>query len=100
MPRKTDTIAIGNAFQDRRVKLLPCQRERVIVMHKEGASINSIARMFNVNKRLIQFIIFPERQKLNLEHRKDRGGSSIYYDRQKHTDAVREHRNYKKQILK
>lgn len=99
MPRKTDTIKIDNPFQDRRVKLLPCQREMVKYMHNNGASINSIARMFNVNKRLIQFIIFPERHAINLQHRKDRGGSMVYYNKEKHVASVREHRQYKKKIL-
>jgi hypothetical protein len=43
--------------------------------------------------------LFPERHKKNLEYRKERGGSTIYYVKEKHTKAIREHRDYKKQVL-
>lgn len=56
--------------------------------------------MFKVNKRLIQFILFPERAKKNRELRKERGGSVIYYVKEKHTQAIREHRNYKQKLSK
>lgn len=56
--------------------------------------------MFKVNKRLIQFILFPERLKKNLQDRKDRGGSSIYYDKQYHTEKIKAHRDYKKDVFK
>jgi transposase len=65
-----------------------------------GMSITKIAKMFRVNKRLIQFILFPERQKKNLELRADRGGSTIYYDREYHNQAANEHRAYKYKTLK
>jgi hypothetical protein len=100
MPRKTDAMPIDTPFMDRRVKMLPCQKEQVPVLHSRGASIHSIARMYRVNKRLIQFILFPDRQKLNLQHRRDRGGSQIYYNRIEHNAAIKEHRDYKKEILK
>ncbi len=56
--------------------------------------------MFKVNKRLIQFILFPERQKRNLELREQRGGSKIYYNKDRHTLAMSEHRKYKKELFK
>lgn len=99
MPRKTDNLALKEKPLKRSAKLLDCQRERVKAMHIEGVSINSISKIFKVNKRLIQFILFPERQKRNLELRQERGGSSIYYNKEKHTIAIREHRNYKKELL-
>jgi hypothetical protein len=93
-------MQIASAFLDRRVKLLPCQRERIHQMyHNEGVGIRHLSRVFNVNKRLIQFICFPERQKKNLELREDRGGSSQYYDRLKHRESMADHRSYKRQIF-
>lgn len=100
MPRKTDIVAIKDPFLDRRTKILPCQREMVHYWYGIGTSIHGIAKIFKVNKRLIQFELFPERKKKNLEHRRDRGGSSVYYDRQKHTGAIREHREHKKEVFK
>lgn len=99
MPSKTDTLPIDSPFMDRRVKMLPCQREQVPTLHARGASIHGIARMYQVNKRLIQFILFPERKKLNLQHRRDRGGTMIYYNKVKHAAAIKEHRDYKKEVL-
>lgn len=100
MPRKTDKIPIADPFLDRRTKLLPCQKEMVRYWHRSGASIHSIAKLFKVSKRSIQFILFPERQLKNREDRDDRGGWQQYYDRAKNTEAQRDHRNYKTFTLK
>ena len=99
MPRKSEKYALKNNFLDRRTKLLPCQKEMVFYWYKVmGASINSIAKMFKVNKRTIQFLLFPERLKKNISDRQDRGGSKIYYDREKHNEAMKEHREHKDKI--
>lgn len=100
MPSKTDTIALGHHMLKRNVKLLDCQRERIVVMHSEGASINGLARMFKVNKRLVQFIIYPERMQKNKELRAERGGSAIYYKKDYHAQKMREHREYKRKTIK
>jgi len=100
MPRKTDVIPIQDKFLDRRVKMLPCQRERAKQMYEnESATINGLARLFKVNKRSIQFLLFPERQKKNLEDREARGGWKQYYVKEEHAKAIKEHRQYKKEIL-
>lgn len=101
MPHKTEKEKLGDPFLDRRIKLLPCQREMVHYSYNvRRMSITSIAKMFNVNKRLIQFELFPERKKQNLEHRKDRGGSKIYYDKTAWAETMRDHRSYKYSTLK
>jgi hypothetical protein len=99
MPRKTDLQPIANKFLDRRTKLLDCQKEMVKYWYEKGTSINAIARMFHVDKRSIQFILFPERLKKNIQDRKKRGGWKQYYDKTEHAQATKEHRNYKKKIL-
>lgn len=98
MPLKIDKIPLNDPFLDRRCKLIPCQREMVKYWYDAGKSITSIAKLFGVNKRLIQFTLFPDRAKKNLELRADRGGSKIYYNREKHSTAVRELRIYKRQL--
>lgn len=101
MPYITDTLALADQFLDKRVKLLDCQKEQVKRLHGAGlVSINGLARMFKVNKRLIQFILFPDRQKKNLADRKARGGSAQYYVTEEHNVAMKKHRTYKYQILK
>jgi hypothetical protein len=100
MPYKTDKHALADQFLDRRVKLLECQKERIKAMHSEGHSITSLGKMFHVNKRLVQFVLFPERQKKNVKDRNARGGSAQYYVKEEHTEAIREHRRYKYEALK
>lgn len=101
MPFKTDKIAINDPFLSRRTKLLPCQKEMIKWWYGNSyISINGLARMFKVNKRTIQFILFPERLEKCKQHRADRGGSKIYYNKEEHTRSVREHRQYKYETLK
>jgi hypothetical protein len=99
MPATVDKYRL-NKFTDRRVKLLPCQKEMIVYWHNTGHSINGLARMFKVNKRMIQFILFPERLELNKQHRRDRGGSKVYYDKNKHRESMAEHRKYKEHVYK
>jgi hypothetical protein len=100
MPYRREKIALNDPFLDRRRKLLPCQEEMVHYWYKVlGVSINKISRDFKVNKRLIQFILFPERKKKNVELRNARGGSQIYYNREEHNAAVKSLRQYKNIVL-
>lgn len=95
MPYRTERIPLASPFWDRRVKLLPCQKEMIPSLHERGMSIRAIARMYGVDKRLIQFILFPERKDKNLADRELRGGSARYYDKTENTKAMRDHRRYK-----
>jgi hypothetical protein len=99
MPAKADKVTIKDPFLDRRTKLLPCQREMVHYWYGIGTSIHKIAKIFKVNKRLIQFELFPERKKKNLEHRRDRGGTKIYYNKEKWREDMQDHREHKKKVL-
>lgn len=74
MPRKSDKIALKSQFFDRRIKLLECQKMLIKYLYERyGYSITRLAKDFGVNKRLVQFILFPERKELNLQHRQDKG---------------------------
>lgn len=101
MPYKTDKIKIGCPFLDRRTKLLPCQKERMINLFNNGLSQRKLAAIFNVSRRLVQFTTCPEKKVKDIQNRKDRGGSMIYYKGGKEWSAtMREHRKYKYKILK
>lgn len=101
MPRITDSMPIKCPFLDRRTKLLPCQKERMIYLHKTGLSKRKLASIFNVSRRLVQFVTDPEKKKKDLQNRRDRGGSKAYYKGGKEWASVmKEHRDYKKIILK
>jgi len=85
--------------KDRRVKLLMCQKLAIIKMYQSGIySITGLSKMWKVNKRLIQFIIFPERKEKNIKDREKRGGSKQYYDKDYNTKTTRIHRNYKRKL--
>jgi hypothetical protein len=101
MAIKLDKQPLQSSFLKRNVKLLPCQKDRIFKMHhSENFGINQLGRMFKVNKRSIQFICYPERAERNKQLREDRGGSKKYYNREKHTEAVKSLREYKKQVFK
>lgn len=99
MPYKTDKEKLDSPFLSRRVKLLPCQKEMIKYWHNLGSSIHRLAKMFKVSKRTIQFILFPERLELNKLHRKHRGGSKVYYEKEYHKEKMKDYRRYKHKTL-
>ena len=99
MPSLTENIRINDPFMDRRTRLLPCQKEMVHYWHSRGSSIHSISKLFHVNKRLIQFELFPERKLRNIQLRQDRVGTNGYYNKAEHTIAMRDHRKYKSKLF-
>lgn len=99
MPYKSDKQSLNDPFFKRSAKLIPCQKEMVVYWHERGASSRAIAKMFNVSRRLIQFIIDPQKHKENLQRRQERGGSSVYHNKDKHNVAMKKHRKYKHKLL-
>ena len=83
---------------DRRIKIQKSEHDDIRKRHKEGEAIRAIARAYGVDKRLIQFIIYPERQAINLVNRHKRGGSKQYYNKDKWKETQKEHRHYKQSI--
>lgn len=99
MPYKSEKIKIQGTSNDRRRKLSE-EDKKAISINKLGLSQRKLAKMYNVSRRTIQFILDPEKLKENKQRRKERGGSKKYYDREKHTKAIREHRQYKQSLFK
>lgn len=99
MPYKfeTDKLKIANEKLDRRCKLTKAQRQEIFE-NKEGLSQRKLAKKYGVSRRLITFILDPEKKKRDLERRRERGGSKIYYDKQKFREQMRGHRRYKKEL--
>lgn len=101
MPYKSEKIIIQGTNLDRRRRLTDSDKIEVKKMYASGNySYNKIARFYKVSKRLINFIVKPELHAKNLEARRARGGSKIYYDKNKNTIAVRKWRNYKQKLYK
>lgn len=98
MPYRSEKIRIAGTKNDRRVKLT--EQDKADILELTGMSIRGIARMYGVDKRLIQFILYPERKAKNLLDRKNRGGSMAYYDKDKQKEYVKKHRHYKHELYK
>lgn len=96
MPYKSEKIKIAGTKHDKRIKLSEADKEEI----KElvGMPIRAIARLYGVDKRLIQFILYPERLVKNKLDRANRGGSATYYDRDKNRDYVKKHRHHKQEL--
>lgn len=73
-------------------------RLHVQKMHKEGISMHEISRTTGMSRRMIQFIIYPERLVIAKEQYKQRRKDGRYYVKDKHTLAIRAHRAYRKQL--
>jgi transposase len=100
MPYTTEKINIECPFLDKRVKLLPCQKEMVLHYRGEGWSQRALAKHFNVSRRLITFVIDPDKKRRDLENRAARGGHKVYYDREKNNTYMKSHRAKKHILLK
>jgi transposase len=95
MPFKSEEIKIHHTKHDRRIKLTDEDREQIRTL---GLSQRALARMFGVSRRTIQFILHPEKLEENKKQRKERGGWKQYYNKEKQTEYIREHRQYKQKL--
>lgn len=85
---------------DKRVKLTSSQKEEIYNLYNlYGAySQRELAKMYGVSRRLITFIIDPDKQKANYKARVANGGSKQYYNKDKHTRAMQTHRKHKQRL--
>lgn len=91
---KRDILRIKN---DKRKKLTEDDKKMIKYFYEQGQSINSLARRYNVNKRTVQFLLFPERLEHNKELRRQRLllDPQRYYDKDEHNKAMRDLRKRK-----
>lgn len=84
---------------DRRVKVSETTRENIKTMfYFERLAQREIARRTGVSRRMVNFIIYPERMKRNAEQHKERRKDGRYYDPKTWPSVQREHRHYKQSI--
>lgn len=76
------------------------EAQRQEIREAEGVTQAELARRYGVSRGTIRFIREPERLEQNLQRRAERGGSKIYYDREKHTETMREYGRHKQRLLK
>jgi len=101
MPYKCEKMHIPRELK-KTTKLSPEDKEEIRYRYLKigGVSQRELAREYGVSRRLIVFCIYPERQEKNYQARVDRGGSKIYYNKSKHTEAMKKHRQYKYELYK
>lgn len=102
MPYRSTGITICGTRYDRRQKLIPEQRAEIFHRYMtEDVSQRQLAREYGVSRRLITFIVNPEREKRNRELLNKRKAKGLYKpDRKKHTEIIREYRRYKQKLFK
>ena len=81
----------------RSAKLTIKEREEIFD-NVDGLSQRKLAAKYNVSRRLIVFIQRPEAQRANYQRRVERGGSMLYYIKDKNTEAIKDTRRYKKRL--
>lgn len=96
MPYKAEKAGKIKPEDDRRVKLTEEQRDEIRELYvSPDYSLRRLAGMFGVSRRLIQFIVDPEKEKRNKEAFAERQKDGRYYDKDRHTKSIREHRHHK-----
>lgn len=81
--------------QDKRVKLTDEHRAEIKLYRSTGWSMRKLARHFEVDRRLIQFVIYPERQEKAREKRDWRN----FYTKEKQAAYMRKFRQHQKDIF-
>lgn len=102
MPFKFETDKIKLPIEnDRRVKLPVEKHQDIRDLYSTGTlSYKKIAEMYGVSKSLIIQVVNPDIALKKREQYMERRKDGRYYQREKHTKQMREHRNYKQSILK
>lgn len=102
MPYKSEKIKIEGTKLDRRRKLTEDQKEYIRwLREEEGLSQRQLAAMFGVSRRLITYILDPEKEKKNKERIKRLKQEGRYkYTKEQWAEVMREHRRYKEKLHK
>ena len=101
MPYKSEKIKLPKEL-DRRFKLTDEQREEIKYKYKTGLySQRKLAEEYGVSRRLIQFILDPQKQERNRELFKENRKDGRYkQSKEEWAKTVREHRRYKQTLYK
>jgi hypothetical protein len=87
-----------NPKNDGRRKIMPEQYEEVIRTYRKLSSYQKTADVYRVSKRLIIFIVNPEKYEEFLRKRYDKKVWFEYYDREAHTKAQKKFRKKKRKL--
>ena len=101
MPYKSEKIKIQRTEYDRRIKLTDQQKEDIKRKWATGlATKRGLARDYGVSPRAIDFLLNPDKLEQNKKLRQERGGTKIYYNKEKHKESMKKTRRYKQELYK
>lgn len=99
MPYVSEQIKIAGTKHDRRKKLTDDERVEIVDKHATGKySQRQLARIYQVDRKTIYNILNPNKYQKQLERRRKEKVHLKYYDKEYHTKAIREHREYKQTL--
>lgn len=100
MPYNSEKKIIAGTSFDRRIKLSNEQREEIKRLYKEEhLSQRTLATIFKVSRKLISFVLFPEREKQSREYFRQAKRNGLYKPtKEQRAETMREHRHYKQQL--
>lgn len=99
MPYKFDKIPINDENNDKRVKLTAEDREQVRADYETGMfSQRALAKKYGVSRRLITFILSPEKEALARQQFLERQKDGRYYSKEKQREYMKNHRDHKKDL--
>ena len=96
MPQKC--LPFRRQIEDGRRKIPQEEHPKIQKLYKEGLSQRDIAKLYNVSRRLIVWILYPERLKEYQTQRILNKTHLLYYNRTKHRLAMQKHRLKKRQL--
>jgi len=106
---KADERRTGKKY-DRRIKLTDGDREEIRRLYREHGdrvlkgnvgnsySTRGLAKLFGVSRRLIVFVLHPEREKKLRDQVKKEKRWNKYYTTEKNREYMRTHREYLRQL--
>ncbi|MDQ0297720.1 hypothetical protein J2S78_000128 [Salibacterium salarium] len=89
---------------DRRVKLTTDDKQAIrdtyfATPEKQRPTMTALAAKHNVDRRLIQFILFPERETRHKKLAQNRQKNGRYYNREKGRKNMQNYRAYKRELI-
>jgi len=97
MPYISEKTKLAGTEYDKRIKLTMEDKKEVCYLYEASKySIHGLAKKFKVSRRLIQFILFPERL---VKARANRDWQK-YYTKKKNRGYMKKHRRYKQTLYK
>lgn len=100
MPYKSEKIRISGTSYDRRQKLTPEQKEEVRrLYYTTDTSQRKLAKQFGVSRRLITFVLEPERYERSRERLKEKKAKGLYKENKEQRAIIMRNYRYHKQQL-